>query len=117
MPTNLWDYYLKSPELWDFDDIDEDGLQRGVSAILIAPHTVTPYWVEKESATRFTELKMKMTAVVQVLEEIKRFADEDMPEDNQLAAERKEAQKCQLRPGEESASDLHWRLFPFHIGR
>ena len=36
---------------------------------------------------------MKMTAVVQVLAQIKRFADEDMPEDNQLAAERKQAQK------------------------
>ena len=34
-----------------------------------------------------------MTAVVQVLAEVERFADEDMPEDNQLAAERKQAQK------------------------
>ena len=63
------------------------------SAILIAPHTVAPCWVEKESVNRFIELKLKMTAVVQVLAEIKRFADEDMPEDNQLAAERKQAQK------------------------
>ena len=36
---------------------------------------------------------MKMTAVTQVVAEIKRFADEEMPEDNQLAAERKQAQK------------------------
>ena len=36
---------------------------------------------------------MKMTAVTQVVAEIKRFAEEEMPEDNQLAAERKQAQK------------------------
>ena len=36
---------------------------------------------------------MKMTAVTQVVAEIKRFADEEMPEDNQLAAERKKAHK------------------------
>ena len=82
MPTDLWDYYLKSPEHWNFDDVNEDGLQKGVSAILIAPHTVPPYWVEKESVSKFVELKLKMTAVVQVVAEIKRFADEDMPEDN-----------------------------------
>ena len=34
-----------------------------------------------------------MTAVIQILAEIKRFAEEPMPEDNQLAAERKQAQK------------------------
>ena len=47
VPTELWDYYLKSPEHWDFDDVNEDGLQKGISAILIAPHTVAPCWVEK----------------------------------------------------------------------
>ena len=93
VPTELWDYYLKGPEHWDLNDVNEDGLQKGVSAILIAPHTVAPSWVEKESVNKFVELKMKMTTVVQVVAEINRFADEAMPEDNQLAAERKQAQK------------------------
>ena len=73
--------------------MNEDGLQKGISAILIAPHTVVPYWVERESINKFIELKLKMTTVVQILAEIKRFSEEPMPEDNQLAAERKQAQK------------------------
>ena len=40
VPPELWEYYLKSPELWDFTDLNEDGLQRGINAILIAPHAV-----------------------------------------------------------------------------
>ena len=93
MPPELWVYYLKSPELWDFTDLNEDGLQRGINAILIAPHTVVPCWVKKESINKFIELKLKMTAVIQILAEVKRFAEEPMPEDDQLAAERKQAQK------------------------
>ena len=42
VPPELWDYYLKSPELWNFADLNEDGLQKGINAILIAPHTVVP---------------------------------------------------------------------------
>ena len=93
VPSRLWDYYLESPELWNFADVNEDGLQKGISAILIAPHTVVPNWVERESINKFIELKLKMTTVVQILAEIKRFSEEPMPEDNQLAAERKQAQK------------------------
>ena len=36
---------------------------------------------------------MKLTAVTQVVAEIKRFTDEEMPDDSQLAAEHKQAQK------------------------
>ena len=68
-------------------------MQKGISAILIAPHTVAPCWLEGESVKKFVDLKMKMKQVTQVIAEIKRFADEEMPEDNQLAAERKQAQK------------------------
>ena len=93
VPARLRDYYLESPEHWNFTDVNEDGLQKGISAILIAPHTVVPYWVERESVSKFIELKLKMTTVVQTLAEIKRFSEEPMPEDNQLAAERKQAQK------------------------
>ena len=42
---------------------------------------------------KFVDLKMKLTAVTQVVAEIRRFTDEEMPEDNPLAAERKQAQK------------------------
>ena len=66
-------------------------MQKGISAILIAPHTVAPCWVEGDSVKIFVDLKMKMTQVTQVVAEIKRFADEEMPEDNQLAAEQKQA--------------------------
>ena len=54
---------------------------------------MVPCWVEKESINKFVELKVKMTTLVLTLSEIKRFAEEPMPEDNQLAAERKQAQK------------------------
>ena len=84
---------VKRPEHWDFGDTNEDGLQKGVSAILVAPYTIAPCWVEKECINKYADLRMKMTAVTQVVAEIKRFADEEMPEDNQLAAERKQAQK------------------------
>ena len=93
VPPELWDYYLESPELWNFADLSEDGLQKGINAILIAPHTVVPCWVENDSINKFVELKLKMTTLVQTLTEIKKFTEEPMPEDNQLAAERKQAQK------------------------
>ena len=75
VPADLWEYYLKSPEHWNFGDTTEDGLQKGVSAILMAPYTVAPCWVEKESVNKYADLRMKMTAVTQVVAEIKRFAD------------------------------------------
>ena len=93
IPADLWDYYLKSPEHWDFGDTTEDGLQKGIRAILMSPHTTAPCWIERESMNKFVDLKMKMTSVMQIVAEITRFADEEMPEDNQLAAERKQAQK------------------------
>ena len=68
-------------------------MQKGINAILVAPHTVVPCWVENGSINKFVELKLKMTALVQTLTEIKEFTAEPMPEDNQLAAERKQAQK------------------------
>ena len=79
IPADLWDYFLKSPEHWDFGDTTEDGLQKGISAILMSPYTVAPCWVEKESFNKFVNLKMKMTAVTQVVAEIKRFSDEELP--------------------------------------
>ena len=63
VPEDLWDYFLKRPEDWDFGDTTEDGLQKGISTILIGPYTVAPCWVEKESVEKIVDLKMKMTAV------------------------------------------------------
>ena len=59
----------------------------------MSPNTVTPCWVEKESVDRFVKLKMKLTAIAQATAEIDRFVDEDMPDDNQLAAAHKQAAK------------------------
>ena len=73
VPEDLWDYYLKGPEHWNFDDVNEEGLQKGISAILIAPHTVAPSWVEKEAVNKFVDLKMKMTQVIQVVAEINSY--------------------------------------------
>ena len=87
IPQDLWEYYLEIPEHWDHEDIDEQGLQRGVKAILMSPRTVTPYWVKKASMDKFVSLKMKLTQVIQAKAEIDRFVDEEMPEDNQLACE------------------------------
>ena len=42
---------------------------------------------------KFVSLKMKLTTVTQAVAEIKRFTDEEMPDDNQLATEYKQAQK------------------------
>ena len=45
------------------------------------------------SMKNLVELKLKFTAVVQAIEEIDRFASEEMPEDNQLNSDYKQAQK------------------------
>ena len=42
---------------------------------------------------KFVNLKMKLTAVTRAVAEIDRFTGEEMPDDNQLAAEHKQAQK------------------------
>ena len=93
IPKNLWSYYLETPEHWNFEDTTKEGLQKGIKAILMSPNTVTPCWVEKESMNKFVNLKMKLTAVTQATAEIDRFTGEEMPDDNQLAAEHKQAQK------------------------
>ena len=73
--------------------MDEKGLHNGIKAILLAPRTATPYWVENASMDKFMNLKMKLTTVTQAIEEIDRFVDEEMPDYNQIASEHKTAQK------------------------
>ena len=61
VPPEFWEYYLESPEVWDFNDLTENGLQKSIDAVLIAPQSVVPCWVEKGSINKFVELKVKMT--------------------------------------------------------
>ena len=93
IPEENCRYYIEAPEHWDFEDISQTGLQKGIEAILMSPNTVTPCWVEKESVDRFVKIKMKLTAIAQATAEIDRFVEEDMPDDNQLAAAHKQAGK------------------------
>ena len=46
IPQNLWTYYIETPERWNYEDTTEQGLQKGIKAILMSPRTVTPCWVE-----------------------------------------------------------------------
>ena len=70
--ADLWDYFLESPEHWDFGGTTKDGLQKGISAILTSPYTITPCWIEKESFNKFLNLKMEMTTVTRAVAEIKK---------------------------------------------
>ena len=66
--------------------------------LVMSPNTVTPSWVEKESVDRFVKIKMKLTAIAQATAEIDRFVEEDMPDDNELAAAHKQAGKRADKP-------------------
>ena len=35
--TDEWQYYIKSPDSWDFDDINPSGLNKGTEVILLYP--------------------------------------------------------------------------------
>ena len=67
---------LEILEKWDHEDVDEQGLLRGVKAILMSPRTVTPYWVKKTSVDKFVNLKMKLTThSIYLLHSIKHLSD------------------------------------------
>ena len=61
--------------------------------ILLSRNTVTPCWVKKGSISRFIKLREKLTEVIQAKDEIKRFVEEEISEDNQLVAAHKQAGK------------------------
>ena len=105
IPADLWDYFLESPEHWDFGGTTKDGLQKGISTILTSPHTITPCWIEAESVNKFLNLKMEMTTVTRAVAEIKKFSDEELPEDRLLTAKRKQAQATD-RPPDKLQTDL-----------
>ena len=93
VPDELWSYYLEKPDMWDPNDLNEEGLHNGIVAIFISPHNIVPWWVRDESMQQFLGLKLKTATLVQILEEIKEFSEEALPDDSQLAAERNLAQK------------------------
>ena len=86
-------HYIKSPDAWDFNDISSSGLNKGIEVILLSPNTITPYWVDRGSVSRFIQLRGELTKVIQAKEEIERFVQNEVPEDNQLAAAHKQAGK------------------------
>ena len=79
--------------MWNFTDLNVDGLHNGIIAIFVAPHNIVPWWVEDGSVQQFLALKLKTATLVQTLAEIKEFSEEPLPDDSQLAAEQKQAQK------------------------
>ena len=93
IPWDLWEYYIETPEDCNYKDVDETGLHIGVKTILMSQKSVKPWWIKDASMDKLVSLKMKFTAVIQAIEEIHRFVGEEMPDDNQLASEHKQAQK------------------------
>ena len=93
IPAENWHFYIEAPELWDFNDKAKSGLQRGIEVVLLSPNTTTPGWVEKGSVDRFIKIRGKLTEIIQAKAEIDRFVEEEIPEDNQLAAAHKQAGK------------------------
>ena len=93
IPANDWQYYMKSPDAWDFNDTSSLGLSKGIEVILLSPNTITPCWVERGSVNRIIQLRGKLTEVIQVKSEIERFVQDKVPEDNQLVAAHKQAGK------------------------
>ena len=86
IPTDDWQYHIKSPHSWDFSDVTSSGLSKGVEVILLSPTTITPSWVERGPVSRFIDLKWKLTEVMQAKGEIERFVQSKAPDDNQLLA-------------------------------
>ena len=82
IPRGLWNYYIETPKDWDYDDIDETGVHNGVRNVLMSQRNVRPWWIQNSSLDKLVELKLKFTAVVQAIEEVDRFASEEMPGDN-----------------------------------
>ena len=79
--------------MWNFTDLNADGLHNGIIAIFVAPHNIVPWWVEDDSVQQFLALRLKTATLVQTIAEIKEFSEEPLPDDSQLAAEHKQAQK------------------------
>ena len=42
IPTDDWQFYIKVPESWDFNDTAQSGLSRGTEVILLSPNSITP---------------------------------------------------------------------------
>ena len=102
VPPSLWDYYIEAPKDWAGDDVDNIGVHNGVRNVLMSQRSIRPWWVQNSSLEKMVELRRSFTKVVQAIEEVDRFAGQEMPEDNQLNSECKQAQK--------QANNLHEEL-------
>ena len=102
IPESIWEYFIEAPNDWEGDDVDEKGIHNGVRNVLLAQRSIKPWWVQHSSLKMMSELQLKFTRVVQALEEMDRFTRQKMPEDNQLNAECKSAQR--------QADNLHVKL-------
>ena len=47
IPTDDWQYHIKSPHSWDFSDVTPSGLSRGIEVVLLSPNTITPSGLER----------------------------------------------------------------------
>ena len=72
IPRGLWEYYIETPEDWNYEDVDESDIHIFVRTILMPQRNVKPWWIKDASMDKLVSLKMKFTAVIQAIEEIDR---------------------------------------------
>ena len=42
IPRDLWEYYIETPEDWNYEDVDETGIHIGVRTIFMPQRNVRP---------------------------------------------------------------------------
>ena len=84
IPRDLWKYYIDAPKLWDHNDYDETGVHNGIRSILMMNsfQNVVPWWMQNASLDGLVRLKLKFTSIIRAKEEIDRFANEVMHNNN-----------------------------------
>ena len=45
IPSEIWSYYLEKTDMWDYNDLNEEGLHNGIIAIFISPYNIVPWLV------------------------------------------------------------------------
>ena len=73
IPEENWQYYLESPNSWDYTDVTSSGLCKGVEVVLLSPTTCTPSWIVEESLSRFIQLRAKLKELVYTKNEVDKF--------------------------------------------
>ena len=84
IPQDLWKYYIDAPKLWDQNDYDETEVHNGIRSTLMMNsfQNIVPWWMQNASLDGLVRLKLKFTSVVRAKEEIDRFANEVMHNNN-----------------------------------